>query len=521
MKVVTLADGRDLAYDTYGDPDGLPVIFSHGFSDSRLVRNPDDDLTASLGVWMIAADQPGVGGSSPDTDRRMVDWGADMEQLADELGLDTFAVAGHSGGGPHTLAIAVHLPDRVTHGVLASPVGRPFAIGISIEESVSSLREVRTGIRYMPDWDFMSDLQGRLGATVDGLDFKKIYDRKVRRTMGRVALLALHSTEQAVEQAGLSEEHLAGERLGVTYGSTSGSSSELEKFSVPLMTEKSMRGLQPNAYLKIMAHTCAANLANHYKVRGRVVPTCSACTSGSQAIGVGYELIRAGLQDVMLCGGAEEMHYTTAVTFDLLMATSTHYNDTPDRSPRPFDQARDGLVVGEGAGTLVLEGYEHAKARGADILAEVLGYASNCDGVHLTNPSPDGMRRVMELALEHAGLGPRDIEYVCAHGTGTPVGDVAESQATYELFGDGVPVSSLKGYVGHTLGACGAIEAAWTLAMMRGGFLAPNRNLDNPDPECSPLDYVREVREAHPRVTMTNNFAFGGINTSIVLGPAP
>lgn len=411
-------------------------------------------------------------------------------------------------------------PDRDLR-VVVTGMGVTTPIGASVEASVASLREGRTGIRYMPEWDFMADLQGRLAATVEGLDFKKLYDRKVRRTMGRVALLALHATEQAVAQAGLDDRHLGGERLGVAYGSTSGSSSELEKFSVPLMMDKSMRGLQPNAYLRIMAHTCAANLANHYKVRGRVVPTCSACTSGSQAIGVGYELIRAGLQDVMLCGGAEEMHYTTAVTFDLLMATSTHYNDQPDRSPRPFDQARDGLVVGEGGGTLVLESYEHARARGAEILAEVLGYASNCDGVHLTSPSPDGMRRVMELSLADAGVGSRDIQYVNAHGTGTPVGDVAETRATHDLFGDGVPVSSLKGYVGHTLGACGAIEAAWTIAMMRGGFLAPNRNLDNPDPECAPLDYLRELREVQTTIAMSNNFAFGGINTSLVLGPAP
>lgn len=405
--------------------------------------------------------------------------------------------------------------------VVVTGMGATTPIGLSVDASVKALRAGAHGIRFMPEWELIPDLQCRIGATVGGLDLEKCYHRKVRRTMGRVALLALHSAEQALEQAKLDAEVLSAGRLGIAYGSTSGSSSELEKFSTPLMIDRTMRGLESNAYLRIMAHTCAANLANHFRVRGRVVPICSACTSGSQAIGVGYELIRQGAQDLMLCGGAEEMHYTTAVTFDLLMATSTHHNDAPERSPRPFDAQRDGLVLGEGAGTVVLEELEHARRRGAPILAEVLGYGSNCDGVHLTNPSPAGMRRVMELSLEDAGVDPADVDYVNAHGTGTPVGDVAESRATREVFERAIPISSLKGYVGHTLGACGAIEAIWTIRMMSDGFLAPNRNLERVDPECADLDYVTEVREQPVRIAMTNNFAFGGINTSLVLGPPP
>lgn len=405
--------------------------------------------------------------------------------------------------------------------VVVTGSGAISPIGHSVDDSVAALKEGRHGIRFMPEWAIMADLQGRLGATVDGIDLKKAYPRKVRRTMGRVALLALHAAEEAVALAGLDEPLLRGGRLGISYGSTSGSSSELEDFSRPLMVHNTMRGLKSNAYLRIMGHTCAANLAQHYKVTGRVMPTISACTSGSQAIGEGYELIAAGIQDMMICGGAEEMHYTNAVTFDLLMATSVHFNDRPDESPRPFDKARDGLVVGEGAGALVLESLEHARARGATIHGEVLGYASNCDGAHMVSPNPEGMRRVMELALEDAGLTHDDIDYVNAHGTGTPVGDVAEAQATYDLFGDSTPVSSLKGYVGHTLGACGALEAAWTLRMMSDGFIAPCRNLTEVDPACAPLDYVQALRDSGPTIAMSNNFAFGGVNTSIVLGPPP
>ncbi|MFW5920308.1 MAG: beta-ketoacyl-ACP synthase [Polyangiales bacterium] len=405
--------------------------------------------------------------------------------------------------------------------VVVTGIGVTSPIGNSVAESVAALREGRHGVRFMPEWGHISDLQGRLGATVEGLDLKTLYPRKKRRTMGKVAMFAVHSTEQAVEQSGLDKETLESERTGVAFGSTSGSGSETEAFSTPLALHKTMKGLESNSYFRLMTHTCAVNVGHFYRVRGRIVPMCTACTSGSQGIGTGYELIREGHQDVMLCGGAEEMHYTTAVTFDLLMATSTKYNERPDGAPRPFDASRDGLVIGEGAGAVVLESYEHAAARGADILAEVLGYASNCDGAHLTMPSQDGMRRVMELSLQAAGLSPDDVDYVNGHGTGTEIGDITESRATRELFGRAVPYSTQKGYVGHTLGACGAMETAWTIEMMRNGWIAPCRNLEELDSRCGELDYVREPREAKLGIVMKNNFAFGGINTSILLGPPP
>jgi 3-oxoacyl-[acyl-carrier-protein] synthase II len=403
--------------------------------------------------------------------------------------------------------------------VVVTGIGVTTPIGHDVQSSVAALKEGRGGIRRMPEWDVITDLQGRLGATVEGLDLFTIYPRKQRRTMGKVALLAVHSAEQAVKQSGLTETQLASERTGVAFGSTSGSGSEQEAFSTPIVLHHSMRGLESNAYFRLMTHTCAVNVAQFFKVKGRIASTCTACTSASQGIGTGYELIAHGIQDVMLVGGAEEMHYMNAVTFDLLMATSHKYNDQPELTPRPFDVARDGLVVGEGAGALVLESYEHAMARGAEILCELHGYASNCDGAHLTSPREEGMKRVMELALQDARLAPSDVDYVCAHGTGTEIGDIAESSATHALFGGDVAFSSLKGYVGHTLGACGAIEAAWCIAMMRGGFLAANRNLIDVDPRCAPLDYVKELRDARPRFVMNNNFAFGGINTSMILGP--
>ncbi len=405
--------------------------------------------------------------------------------------------------------------------VVVTGIGVICPIGLSVAESLAGLREGRSGIRKMPEWDHIRDLQCRIGAPVPETDLASRYPRKKRRTMGRVALLAVNAAEQAVAQAGLEEDTLTSGRTGVAFGSTSGSGEETEAFSTPLALHHHMKGLESNGYFRLMTHTCAVNVGYFFRTRGRIASTCTACTSGSQAIGAGYELIRHGLQDVMICGGAEELHYTSAVTFDLLMATSVRYNETPDRSPRPFDRARDGLVIGEGGGALVLESYQHAKQRGAQILAEVAGYASNCDGAHLTQPDRKGMQRVMELALTDAGVAPGAIDFVSAHGTGTELGDIAESHATHSVFGDGTPVSSQKGFVGHTLGACGAIEAAWTIGMMRHSFMAPCHNLEEIDPRCAPLDYVRTPREATLGTAMTNNFAFGGINTSLVLRSTP
>jgi len=221
----------------------------------------------------------------------------------------------------------------------------------------------------------------------------------------------------------------------------------------------------------------------------------------------------------MICGGAEELHFSHAAVFDIMFATSTRYNSHPDSSPRPFDAARDGLVIGEGAATFVLESFESAQKRGASVYGEILGYGTNCDGGHLTNPSAEGMAGAMQLALRDAGLAPEAIDYVNAHATGTKLGDIAESKATLAVLGDKVPVSSTKGQCGHTLGAAGSIEAAICVTLLRNGFVPPTRNLDDIDPLCAPLNYVRgDVYAKTLRRVMNNNFAFGGINTSLIFG---
>jgi 3-oxoacyl-[acyl-carrier-protein] synthase II len=290
----------------------------------------------------------------------------------------------------------------------------------------------------------------------------------------------------------------------------------MEVYARALYGNRSVKGIRATDYVQMMSHTVAANLAQFFHLRGRMIPTCSACTSGSQGIGFGYETIASGRQDVMVTGGAEEFHPIDAAVFDIMYATSTRHQE-PLSAPRPFDADRDGLVVAEGAATLVLEDLDHARRRGATILAEVVGFGTNCDGKHITNPDSEGMEGAMRLALNDAGLSPGAIGYVNAHGTATPVGDIAESQATARVFGSSMPISSLKSFIGHTLGACGSIEAWLTIEMMREKWFCPTLNLDNVDPACGELDYIQcSPRELDVEYTMSNNFAFGGVNTSLI-----
>lgn len=396
-------------------------------------------------------------------------------------------------------------------------VGVATPVGSSLDALSAALREGRTGVVRMDDWDRIGDLRTRLGAPVTDIDLDR-WPRKLTRTVGRLGRLAMHASDDAIASSGLDEEVLRSGEVGVAFGSTHGSSLALESFVRPLFANDSLSGLAASAYLKFMSHTAAANLALAYGVRGRVLPTCAACVSGSLAVGEGYEAVRDGAQAVMLCGGAEELHWVPAGVFDLMGATSTRFNDAPGESPRPFDIERDGLVVGEGAGAVVLESFERARARGAAVLAEVIGYGASCDGAHITAPSAEGMADAMRRALADAGISAREVNYVNAHATGTELGDIAEVEATRAVFGDGVPVSSCKGNMGHTLGACGAIEVAACVAFMRDGFVPATRNLTRVDPRCEGVDHVMGApREMRPRVVMSNNFAFGGLNTSLVL----
>lgn len=338
----------------------------------------------------------------------------------------------------------------------------------------------------------------------------------MRRSLGRVSAMAVRATEVALEQAGLlGADLLKSGKAGVAYGSSSGSTDSL-RAAAEFVATRSTASLPANTYIKMMPHTAAAAIGMFFGLTGRLLPSSTACTSGSLAIGMAYEAIRHGYQDVMVAGGADELDISAVAVFDTLYATSTR-NEEPERTPRPFDKDRDGLVVGEGAGTFVLEALDHAQARNATVLAELVGFGTNSDGKHPTQPSRETMAEAMRLALADAEL-PRDgIGYVSAHGTATEIGDIAESQATHDVLGGGVPISSLKSYLGHTLGACGSLEAWMTMEMLKERWAAPTVNLATIDGRCAPLDYVcAEARATNARHFMTNNFAFGGVNTSLV-----
>ncbi|MCG6403395.1 beta-ketoacyl-ACP synthase [Vibrio fluvialis] len=377
------------------------------------------------------------------------------------------------------------------------------------------LRDCQNATQYMPSYEQYEGLNTKLAAPVIGFELPKHYKRKQVRGMGRVSQLATVATENALIRAGLiGNDVLTNGQTGIAYGSSTGSTDAIGAFGV-MLNEKTTKAITATTYVQMMPHTTAVNVGLFFGLRGRVIPTSSACTSGSQAIGYAYEAIKHGYQTVMVAGGGEELCPTESAVFDTLFATSLK-NDAPKTTPRPYDSERDGLVIGEGAGTLVLEEYEHAKARGAIIYAEIIGFASNCDAAHVTQPQMETMQICMEMALRDAQLDPAKIGYVSAHGTATDRGDIAESNATANALGK-VPISSLKSYFGHTLGACGAIEAWLSLEMMHTGWFHPTLNLESLDPQCGDLDYITGTgREMTVDYLMSNNFAFGGINTSII-----
>jgi len=396
----------------------------------------------------------------------------------------------------------------VTGGSAITPIGQGWP---SIEKR---LREKRNGIVYMRDWERFERLHTRLAAPA--VWEPPSYPRKKTRGMGKVAMLAVHAAELAIEAAGLiGAPVLTGGDAGVSFGSSTGNVDSLLDF-YSMLTADDVQGITATTYIRSMPQTCAVNVGIFFGLNGRLLTTNTACTAGSLSIGLGYEAIKFGRQKVMICGGAEELNPTSSAVFDTLYATSTK-NSTPHLTPAPFDRDRDGLVIGEGSGALVLEELEHARARGAVIHAELVGFGTNTDGDHITQPNKATMEIALRLALEDAGLSPGAIDVVNGHGTATEHGDNAESHATFNCFKRAIPIHTQKSYIGHTLGACGAVEAWMAINMLNAGWFAPNLNLVNVDPACAPLDYITgDGRELRATYVMSNNFAFGGINTSLI-----
>lgn len=380
----------------------------------------------------------------------------------------------------------------------------------------ANLKKGVNAVKYMPEWERFDGLNTRLAAPITDFVRPKHYSRKDVRSMGRVSIMATRSTELALEQAGLlGVDELSDGRCGIAFGSSTGSTEPLGAFG-NMMETGSMQGVTATSYIQMMSHTTAVNIGVFFKLKGRIITTSSACTSGSQAIGYAFEAIQHGKQKIMVAGGAEELCPTEAAVFDTLYAASVK-NDIPTQTPSPYDQTRDGLVIGEGASTIILEELEHAQARNANILAEVVAFGSNSDGMHITQPTSETMQVAMELAMQDAGIEASEIGYVNGHGTATDRGDIAETIATEKVLGKDASISSLKSYLGHTLGACGAIEAWASINMMKSEWFCPTLNLKQIDPKCGDLHYITDGgMKKKTNYVMSNNFAFGGINTSLI-----
>lgn len=395
------------------------------------------------------------------------------------------------------------------------------ALGQEWPEIEARMRAGETGTRYIDDWRDLSDLTCKVGAPADWFRHEGFYPRQKIRSMGRISVMAVDAAERALRQAGLlNDPVLKSGRAGVACGSSFGSTPPIRDFVKFLETGKA-GALNATSYIRSMAHTTPINISVTFGMTGRIITTSSACTSGSQGIGYGYESILYGGADIMVVGGAEEFCPSMAMVFDRLYATSASANAQPTSACRPFDATRDGLVVGEGAGILILEEREHALARNATPLAEIIGYATNADGTHISHPEQTTQALVMRQALESAGLSASSIGFVSGHGTATVAGDIVESQATAEVFGSRTPFHTLKGHFGHSLGACGGIEAWLGIEMLRTGWVAPIANFSAPDPRCADLDYIGgQGRDVAAAYFVSNNFAFGGVNTSLVIARA-
>ena len=392
-------------------------------------------------------------------------------------------------------------------------------IGHTRPEIVESLRKGVSGVKPLREDHLLSKfIHSQVFGTVDypvDFDFRRTY----RKTMGPVAYYACQVAKEVFAQAGLPPEFVTSGRLGVAFGSTHGSPTVQREIYKTFFSggHSEFAAIGAVDYLKSMVHTTAVNITKMFGITGRVISSSTACTTSSQSIGFGYESIKFGMQDAMLCGGADEYDTTTVAVFDNLLACSTAFNDRPSCTPRPFDRQRDGLVVGEGAGAVLLEEYEHARKRGAEILGEVVGFACNNNGGDLILPNRAGISETLRLGLEDAGLAVGDVDFISAHATGTKMGDVIEAQAIHAVYGEGPFVTGLKGYMGHTMGSCGAIETILTLYMMQEGFIAPTLNLEEPDERCAMIRHTPGIQERRIGVASIQNFAFGGVNTNLLI----
>jgi 3-oxoacyl-[acyl-carrier-protein] synthase II len=388
-------------------------------------------------------------------------------------------------------------------------------LGNTVEAFISGLEHQENATVYIPEWEKYKGLRCLVGAP-SRLEDEKLIPRQNRRSMGRLSIFAVQAAQQALKDANLAPDALSSNRLGCVIGSTMGSAESIAEAFETLIPDNDLSKLTSTKFFQCVSHTAALNVGQFLGITGTVMSTNAACASALQAIGAGYEQICLGQQDIMLCGGAEGLHPTVVGSFDVLFATSTKFNQTPKQTPRPFDAERDGLVCGEGSGIVILEDYDLAKKRGAKIYAEIIGYASFGNGSHVSESNRQAISSCINETLKRAKVSPSEVDYINAHATATIQGDKEEANAIREIFGDTVAVSSLKGNIGHTLGASGAIELIASLIMMEKSKIYPTLNLKEPDKDCQGINHVMQPLAKKINILLKNCFAFGGINASLV-----
>jgi 3-oxoacyl-[acyl-carrier-protein] synthase II len=399
--------------------------------------------------------------------------------------------------------------------VVITGLGAVSPLGTDVPSLIEGIEKGKSAVRYMEGWNQYTGLRSLVGAPAMIVNEKSI-PRTIRRSMGRMSIFSAQAADEAINDSGIDREMVSSGRIGCIIGSTMGSAKSLNEVFELMLPEKDLTCLPSMKFFQCVSHTAAMNIAHYLGLTGCVMATSAACASGLQAVGAGYDLIRLGKQDAMLCGGAEELHPTVTGSFDILFATSAGFNHEPQKTPRPFDVKRDGLVCGEGSGILLLEEYEHAVRRNAGIYAEIIGYHTCGSGVHVSQSNKDSIISCFRHTVEDAGIRPEDVDYINAHATATIHGDKEEAEAIREVFGGSVPVSSLKGYIGHTLGASGSIELIASLVMMRKGCIYPTLNLESVSPDCEGICHVTGKLDKEINILFKNCFAFGGINASIV-----
>ena len=396
--------------------------------------------------------------------------------------------------------------------VVITGIGIVSSIGNDKEEVRRSLREGRTGVARSEEFEELG-FRSHVFAPVR-IDPSKRIDRKIYRFMADAAAFGYLAMQEAVEDADLPAELVSSVRSGMVLGTGGASPSSIVK-AADILREKGVRRVGPYMVTKSMASTIPACVGTAFRIKGISYSISSACSTSAHCIGHGAELIQLGKQDIVFAGGGEEVHWTLAVLFDAMGALSAGYNDRPGAASRPFDVDRDGFVISGGGGVVVLEELEHARRRGARILAELVGYGATSDGSDMVQPSGEGAVRCMRQALQGV---EGEVQYLNTHGTSTPVGDVRELEAIREVFGDRIPpFNSTKSLTGHAQGAAGVNEVIYSLLMMESGFISASANVDNPDPAAVGMPLVTELREnLDLHTVMSNSFGFGGTNCSLV-----